>query len=412
MFPVEVARRTGMKALAMACVMALGISPFLVGSTSSCRPEETRASSSARISGTQRRPKLVGYFWGKARRDGFRIQAAPVNLLSDLIYSNVRPSADDTCELTHPDVDPENFEELRALKQQQPSLRLLLSIAGSADRFSAIAASPKRIQHFVDSCVHLALDNGFDGLDIDWEHPVNAGIPIEPTRTRHPEDRLDYVSLLKAFRSALDHAQRQGLLLTAATAGYYDHLPDFDLSAMAEYLNWFNLMIYDMSDMNPYVTADSSPLYEPSNRAKAVDYKLAPSSANYAVKWYLAHGVEPQKIVLGVPFYGHEWTGVSPRNDGLFEVYKTHVTTDDPLPYRTIQSQFPSVRRYWDEQSKASWLYEPSTRTLVSFDDERALKEKAHYVDQRGLAGIMFWDLTEDTTDFHLLRTLVEAMRR
>jgi chitinase len=314
--------------------------------------------------------------------------------------------------LTHPDVDPENFEELRALKQQQPSLRLLLSIGGSADRFSAIAASPKRIQHFVDSCVHLAMDNGFDGLDIDWEHPVNTGIPIEPTRTRHPEDRLDYVLLLKAFRSALDHAQRQGLLLTAATAGYYDHLADFDLPAMAEYLNWFNLMIYDMSDMNPYVTADSSPLYEPSNRAKAVDYKLAPSSANYAVKWYLAHGVEAQKIVLGVPFYGHEWTGVSPRNDGLFEAYKTHVTTDDPLPYHSIQSQFPSVRRYWDEQSKASWLYEPSTRTLVSFDDERALTEKAHYVDQRGLGGIMFWDLTEDTTDFHLLRTLVEAMRR
>ena len=151
---------------------------------------------------------------------------------------------------------------------------------------------------------------------------MNGGIPIEPARTRHPEDRADYVLLLKAFRSSLDNTKRRGLLLTVATAGYYDHLAYFDLRGMARYLDWFNLMIYDMSDMNPYVTAESSPLYEPADHARTADYKLQPSSANYAVNWYLAHGIKAEKIVLGVPFYGHEWTGVSPTNDGLFKAYK------------------------------------------------------------------------------------------
>jgi chitinase len=357
------------------------------------------------------KPRLVGYFWGRAARDGFKIQEAPTALLSDLIYSNVRPSLDDTCELTHPDVDPANFKALRALKERQPSLKILLSVAGFADRFSAIAASPKRTQHFVDSCVALAVENGFDGLDIDWEHPVNTGIPMEPSSTRHPEDRSDYVAMLRTFRSVLDRGTGERRVLTVATAGYYDHLADFDLVAMARYVDWFNLMIYDMSDMNPYVTADSSPLYEPSNRAKVSGHALSPSSADYAINWYLAHGVEAHKIVLGVPFYGHEWTGVSPADDGLFEAYKTHVTQNDPLPYREIQAHFSSARPYWDEQAKASWLYDPETQTVISFDNERALREKVRYVNHRGLGGIMFWDLTEDTASFHLLETLSSAMK-
>ena len=87
------------------------------------------------------KPRLVGYFWGRAVRGGFRVQDAPITLLSDLIYSNVRPSASDTCEMTHPDVDPQNFAVLRSLKEREPALKLLLSVAGNADRFSAIAAS-------------------------------------------------------------------------------------------------------------------------------------------------------------------------------------------------------------------------------------------------------------------------------
>ena len=85
------------------------------------------------------------------------------------------------------------------------------------------------------------------------------------------------------------------------------------------------------------------------------------------------------------------------------------MTKEDPLPYRQIQEQFPNAKHYWDQQSKSSWLYDQSTGTLVSFDDEHALTEKAQYVEQRGLGGIMFWDLTEDTKNFELVRTL--AMR-
>ncbi len=400
-----------MKWFAAAFALVCGHVALLVQTSSAALRTESLSSSSATSNSTLQ-TRLVGYFWGKAARDGFEVQMAPTALLSDLIYSKASPSTEDTCELSHPDIDPGNFQALRELKKRQPSLNILLSVAGSPERFSAIAASPKRIRHFVESCVALALDSGFDGLDIDWEHPVNAGIPMRPSEIRHPEDRSNYVALLGAFRSALDSRDRKRRLLTVATTGYYDHLRDFDLAGMTRYVDWFNLMIYDMSDMNPHVTADSSPLYEPSNRAKASGHNLSPSSAEYAINWYLAHGVEAQKIVLGVPFYGHEWTGVSPTNGGLFQAYKTHVTRSDGLPYRDIQAHFSSAQQYWDEQAKASWLYEMATHTLISFDNERALREKVMYVDQRQLGGIMFWDLSEDTATFHLLKTLASAMKR
>ena len=52
--------------------------------------------------------------------------------------------------------------------------------------------------------------------------------------------------------------------------------------------------------------------------------------------------------------------------------------------------------RYWDETAQSPWLWNAATRSFVSYDDPRSIGVKAAYARERGLGGIMFWELSQD----------------
>jgi chitinase len=352
--------------------------------------------------------RLVGYYFGKRARYGFDLRSAPVDKLTDLIYSNAKPSANGTCVLAHPDVDENNFVILRSIKAAHPNLHLLLSVGGAPPStfFSKVASSEDLRQRFAQSCVELAFKNGFDGLDIDWEYPVNDGIP---GYTLHSEDRQNFVSLLKTTREVLDQrmGKRRGLL-TAATTAYWNHLPDLAVGEIASYLDWFNVMAYDLCDMNPQYASHASSLFAWEEAPNQKPGAQALANADAAVKWYLSHGVPAQKIVLGVPFYGTVWTGVQAKDHGLFQSFTDR--EDDGVPFRKIHHELASYTRVWDEKAQAPWLY-GSSGVMISYEDEQALTAKVKYVRQNHLGGIMFWEISEDDEAFDLLRTLDSQMQ-
>ena len=290
--------------------------------------------------------------------------------------------------------DTENYRVLNGLKAKNPNLKVLVSVGGWtwSGGFSDVALTAKSRKKFIDSAVAFLGRHNLDGLDIDWEYPAQAGYG----NVNRPEDRENCTALLAEARAALDKAGAQAgkrLLLTMATQAADVWLEHTEMDKAQAYLDYVNLMAYDQFEASSSpITGHHAPLFTSPANPKA-------DSAATSISHYLAAGVPAAKIVLGVPFYGHAWGEVGPTNDGLYQPGKQ--------PTARVYASFDDIEknldgkngfiRYWDDISKAPFLYHPQSRLWVSYEDEQSMRAKTKYVVDRGLGGMMFWQYTEDS---------------
>jgi len=104
--------------------------------------------------------------------------------------------------------------------------------------------------------------------------------------------------------------------------------------------------------------------------------------------------------VIGSAFYGRVWGGVPPENNGLFQLSeRMHIGW---MAYHQIREKYEpdgNFERFWDENAKAPYLYNASDSLFVSYDDTVSVSLKTRYTMEKGLGGIMFWELGNDTKE-------------
>ena len=91
-----------------------------------------------------------------------------------------------------------DLARLRALKRQNPQLKVIVSVGGwLADGFSDAALTDSSRRTFAQSAVTLLRDYTLDGIDLDWEYPGQgvAGIKYRDA------DKHNFTLLLKTLRS-------------------------------------------------------------------------------------------------------------------------------------------------------------------------------------------------------------------
>jgi chitinase len=354
--------------------------------------------------------KIVGYYYGKGRPH-YQLSEVPAQKLTHLIYSHAVPTVQGDCRMAHPDIDLPNLRALKGLRVQNPKLLVLLSVGGwSGSRyFSDVAVTPSARRRFSKSCLRIVEKYGLDGLDIDWEYPVTGG---KTTDHKRKSDKKNFVLLLKQLRSDLNglHHERPPLLTIASTA-YRNHLNDLSVKEMVNVLDWFNVMGYDFDEMQPYRTFHHSGLFAWPTTAMVSTDAIKFANCDAAVRWYLDHGVPSEKIVLGLPFYGHIWANVPAEHNGMFQPYRGRPGEDGTLSYREIEQMYlPTYARYWDDQAKVPWLYNQETKITISYEDADSIAAKAKYVIQKQLGGIMFWDLGQDDSKSTLLNAIDKGL--
>ncbi len=109
-------------------------------------------------------------------------------------------------------------------------------------------------------------------------------------------------------------------LLTIAAGGGPGMDQRYERNQIAQYLDWINLMTYDLHGTWDNLTNFNAPLYQDTN-----DPGDSSLNVDAVVQDYLDAGIPADKLVMGVPFYGYAWVGVGYTNDGLYQpsVYPT-----------------------------------------------------------------------------------------
>jgi chitinase len=310
-----------------------------------------------------------------------------------------------------------NFQQLRALKELHPHLKVLISLGGWtwSKYFSDAALTDESRATLVSSCIDLFVKGNlpdapgaaagvFDGIDLDWEWPGSEGNAGNIIRA---EDRANFTKLAAEFRKQLDDLGA-GYLLTAflpAAPAKID--AGFEVGKIFESLDFATVQGYDLHGAWESSTNHQSNLYASKNDPSSPRFSVADT-----VQAYLDRGAPASQLVVGVPFYSRGWTGVAPAGKGLYQPATGaapgtwEAGVDD---YKVVKQRLgEGYERFWDGHAFASWLFDGTT--FWTFDDPKSMKHKAHFVLDKGLGGLMFWELSGDTPDGELIGAIADGL--
>ncbi|MFC9088564.1 glycosyl hydrolase family 18 protein [Nocardiopsis dassonvillei] len=321
-----------------------------------------------------------------------------------------------------------NFNQLRELKEMYPDLKVNISLGGWewSRYFSDAALTEESRERLVSSCVDLYLRGDlpevdgaggegaaygvFDGIDLDWEWPGSDG---HPHNTVRPEDKENFTALVQEFRDQLDalgeETDRHYELTAFMPAGGWRLDAGYELDELMADFDFVTVQGYDYHGTWESTTNHQSNLVVDARDPQPV------ISTELIVQAYLDRGVDPGKLVLGVPFYGQGWTGVEPGpdGDGLFQpatgpaqgTYAAGTEDWKVLEEKVGSGEFEVFR---NDEAGTAWIYDG--QTLWNYDDETAMTQKTDWAQDNGLGGVMVWSIDGDDAEGSLMAAIDTAL--
>lgn len=282
------------------------------------------------------------------------------------------------------------IELINELKADYPNLKTCISIGGwGAEGFSDAVLTAESRKIFIGSLVEYLEKYQFDGVDLDWEYPK---LDVASIKARE-EDSENFLLLLKEIRQALlilEEKNQQSYLITIAVGAAPELLDTTTTSKgheYAEYLDYINIMTYDMRGSFTRTTGHHTNLYP---------YDTTdPLSAATSVDYLVAAGIPKEKLVIGGAFYGRLWQGVkSHQNNGLLQQAEhagyQAVDYNQLAPLLLEHPQFC----FYDETAESPYYFDG--QQFISYDNERSLAAKVRYIKKQGLRGFMYWEHSLD----------------
>lgn len=197
----------------------------------------------------------------------------------------------------------------------------------------------EKIRKFGDAIVKLCEEYGFDGVDMDWEHPRVDG----PSKEQYEKLMVYLGEKLHDKGKLLTSAVLSGV--TADGLVYYDSAAHSD--TVLNTVDWINVMAYDGGD---------------GERHSGYDFAV-----NCAKYWKEDRGLDKSKVVLGVPFYGRpSWAAYDKLLEADGDAWKKDVTN-----YNGMEAWYNGMD---------------------------TIAQKTAYA-KENLGGVMIWEITQDTAN-------------
>ncbi|MGW6459332.1 glycoside hydrolase family 18 protein [Streptomyces sp. NPDC055078] len=285
-----------------------------------------------------------------------------------------------------------NFNQLRKLKKLHPRLKIIWSFGGWywSDGLAAAAADAKA---FARSCRALVEDprwaDVFDGIDIDWQYPNACG------RTCDSSGRTSFRKLMSALRAEFDDDLVTATITADAAPGGGIDAADYE--GAADDVDWFNVMTYGLYRAG-HTRGPTAP-HAPLTAYPGIPQRSA--TAHAAIRRLKDLDIPADKLLLGISFEAHGWTGVTRGEpggtatgpaDGTYEAGVDH--------YRVLKARCPATGR------AGGTAYAHCGTEWWSYDTPDTVAGKAAYARRQGLGGMFLWDLGGDTPDGELTRAV------
>ncbi|KAL4962959.1 glycoside hydrolase family 18 protein [Aspergillus stella-maris] len=358
--------------------------------------------------------RVVGYYetWSTRRScNKFWPERIPLGVYSHIIVAfavvdpetfEIRPSATTDIDL---------YKRVAYLKEHEPDLKVFIAVGGwtyndpgpTATTFSDLAASTDNQKAFFKSLTKFLSTYNFDGIDFDWEYPV------ADDRSGRPEDFENFSTLLKNLKSALKATGgRDGLSITLPASYWY--LQHFDIQNLVKHVDFFNIMSYDLHGtwdkgnkwVGEYLNAHTN---------------LTEITTALDLLW--RNDIPPEKVVLGLAFYGRAFTVVDPgcTKPGCLFASGAEAGPCSNEVGILMNSEISSII---SDNSLKPTLYKKEAVKLitwnndqwVTYDDEDTWQIKTDFARGQCLGGVMVWAISHDTQNGTYSRALANVAGR
>lgn len=276
------------------------------------------------------------------------------------------------------------FQNVVNLKKLNPSLKIMISfthVVENSDNsqggsFSAIAVNADYRKQFAEDCLAFIKKWGIDGVDMDWEFP---GLSWSGAACDPANDVANFTLLMRQLRETLGN----NYLLTFAgyvmdkhaTTGGYEYI---DIAAVMPYVDYVNIMTYDM---------DAAPKYQ-----SALSDPSSYWDCQRAVNAYISACAPLSKLLLGIPFYGR------------------HAFSDKTINYKDIINLDKNVYKIdnWDTAANVPYVTK-NGQMYYSYDNAKSIAIKGAWIIGLGMKGMCYWDCSGDDGEETLTKAVWNA---
>lgn len=257
-----------------------------------------------------------------------------------------------------------------AAKSHSVNIHFCATLFASHSTFWASATAQ---QTFITNAINLLNSRGGNGLNIDFEGMGSS-------------DKTPFRNFMVNLCNQV-HAANPNYKVSMALYAV-DWNGSFDMPALNAVVDNFIIMGYDYYYSGSTTAGPQAPLY---NFQTSYNYTL-PKSITY----YLKLGASPNKLLLGLPWYGREW-----ETAGSMAPSATtgNFTSSRTFTYiKNNPGTYSAVNKRWESNSFSPYYSYVSggANRQCWIDDAYSMSRRFDLVNQRGLGGIGIWALGYD----------------
>ena len=160
---------------------------------------------------------------------------------------------------------------------------------------------------------------------------------------------------------------------------------NIDVGKASNLLDYINVMAYDFSGPWTQTTGYQSQLYTP----KVPHSDAARISCQSAVTYMVSRGVQPRKLLLGIPAYGRSFLGAKK----VGERFAGQGGEEGVFEYRDLPR--PGAKEVVDTKIGAAYCV-GAEEGFVTYDNPDTVRLKTTFAKQNSLGGLFFWTGTGD----------------